>query len=741
MHYAIKWLRRATLRAKLTLLVALAALAVAGSIGLAASLLHERMFNDRIDKLRTAVHLAVGLAQSLEDQVAAHRLTQAQALEQFRQAAHVMRFDSGTGYIYAQTLDNMFVVHGTNPKLEGTASKVTDSRGRSLTSLIAAALRNADEGVVNYAFPKPGQTMPQPKVAYVARFAPWNLVFAAGAYTDDLDAAFRAVLSKLVAVGGVILGVTLLAAWLIGRDIRGSLERLRAAMAQLASGDLNTEIPGIERGDEAGQIANSVMGFKDHMLKLAASELAEHQRAEAEKRAALVAMAETIEREAAVVVDRVSHHTGAMTTSADHMRVSAERAGVSAHGSATAAAQALANAQTVASAAEQLTASIREIGTQVEHSSEVVSRAVAAGTETRATIATLSEQVTQIGVVADMINDIAARTNLLALNATIEAARAGDAGKGFAVVASEVKQLAMQTARSTEEIGRHIARVGAATSASVAAVARMEQTVNEINEIAGSIAAAMEQQGAATAEISRSVAETANAANQVTERTAEVSAEAAQTGHRADEFLDHTTALDAGVKELRRVVMQLVRTASAEADRRKHRRRPCLTDATITCQGKTASGVLRNISEGGCFAETSLQCGIGQRIDLFMDRFGMRQQGTTVYMAGDGVGVAFSGDGLQARDADRISLETIPELVRLAKGDHVAFVKKVVDAVAAGEKLPHGSLPTEHHCRLGRWYDGVSDPATRALGSFKALNEPHQAVHDFRHPGAGRSVG
>ena len=108
-----------------------------------------------------------------------------------------------------------------NPKLEGTASKVTDSRGRSLTSLIAAALRNADKGVVNYAFPKPGQTMPQPKVACVAGFAPWNLVFAAGAYTDDLDAAFRAVLSKLVAVGGVILGVTLLAAWLIGRDIRG----------------------------------------------------------------------------------------------------------------------------------------------------------------------------------------------------------------------------------------------------------------------------------------------------------------------------------------------------------------------------------------------------------------------------------------------------------------------------------------------------------------------------------------
>ena len=108
-----------------------------------------------------------------------------------------------------------------------------------------------------------------------------------------------------------------------------------------------------------------------------------------------------------------------------------------------------------------------------------------------------------------MIGEIAAKTNLLALNATIEAARAGDAGKGFAVVASEVKALATQTARSTEEIARHIGEVRDATGASVAAVARIEQTIGEINAIAGSIAAAVEQQGAATAEIARNVAETA----------------------------------------------------------------------------------------------------------------------------------------------------------------------------------------------------------------------------------------
>ena len=128
------------------------------------------------------------------------------------------------------------------------------------------------------------------------------------------------------------------------------------------------------------------------------------------------------------------------------------------------------------------------------------------------TIEALSREVEQIGSVAGIIGEIAERTNLLALNATIEAARAGEAGKGFAVVASEVKALARQTARSTEDITRHIGQVRAATSASVAAVARIEQTVTEMSAIATAVAAAVEQQDAATSEIARSVSATADSA-------------------------------------------------------------------------------------------------------------------------------------------------------------------------------------------------------------------------------------
>ena len=359
----------------------------------------------------------------------------------------------------------------------------------------------------------------------------------AGAYLDDLDAAVRATMSRLGAISAAISVVLLLAAFLINKDISGSLDKLKIAMERLAKGDLATDIPGIARRDEVGVMAGAVLVFKQAMEqeKLAVAQEQERQRAAAQKHAALVGMVDTIEAETTKSITEVGTLNAAMIATAEEMRASAGRTGNSAKNAATASAQALANAQTVASAAEQLSSSIREIGSQVAQSSAIVGRAVAAGGETRATIEALNEQVGHIGTVADIIGEIAAKTNLLALNATIEAARAGDAGKGFAVVASEVKALATQTARSTQEIAQHIAQVRSATGVSVAAVARIEKTIGEIDVIGGSIAAAVEEQGAATAESARNVTETASAADEMTGHATDVSVEAEQTGKHADD--------------------------------------------------------------------------------------------------------------------------------------------------------------------------------------------------------------
>ncbi len=430
----------------------------------------------------------------------------------------------------------------------------------------------------------------------------------------------------LIAGTGLVVGG--LIAWLIGRGIIRPISGMTAAMSRLAAGETTVDIPSGKAQDEMGAMAKAVDVFKQNAVersRLEASHQALEERGNQEKRAALMSMAEKIEAESVSTLDSVGTRTNAIATAAEAMSASAGRTGDSAQGAATAAAKAVANAQTVASAAEQLAASIREIGGQVSRSTIVVGRAVAAGSETRATMTALNEQVGRIGMVADMISEIAAKTNLLALNATIEAARAGDAGKGFAIVASEVKQLATQTARSTEEIARHIGEVRTATGASVAAVGRIEQTIGEVNAIAGSIAAAVEQQGAATAEIARNVNETAAAADQMTQRIAEVSAEANQTGQRSAQVRDDTVALNTMVGELKHALIRVVRTSTDEVNRRHQTRYRAALGCQLAVAGLgTSRAQVSDISEGGAAIAGAPALPVGARGMLDVERIAMQ---------------------------------------------------------------------------------------------------------------------
>jgi methyl-accepting chemotaxis protein len=438
------------------------------------------------------------------------------------------------------------------------------------------------------------------------------------------EAAWRLWLQAgLLAIGLLVGGAGF---WLGQSRIVGPIRTIGATMRRLAEGDLAAAVEGADRRDEIGEMIAAVLVFRDGMAQAARLE-ADHEevrgRAEAEKHAALADMAEKIEAEASRAMAAVGERTAAMATTAEQMNTSAARTGHSAQGAASAAAEVLANARTVASAAAQLSASIHEIGVQVGHSTTVARRAVTAGNETRVTMETLNDQVGRIGVVADMISEIAARTNLLALNATIEAARAGEAGRGFAVVASEVKQLATQTARSTEDIGRHIAEVRAATGASVAAMGRIEQTISEMNTIAGSISAAVEEQSAATAEIARNVTGTAAAADEMNRRIDEVSSEVEQTAHHSETVRTSAVALNGVVEELKHSVVRVVRTSAAEVDRRAQRRYQVNLACRLSSGAGVHSGRVIDLSAGGAAVSEAPMLTPGTRGRLEVDRIAM----------------------------------------------------------------------------------------------------------------------
>ncbi|WP_085375132.1 methyl-accepting chemotaxis protein [Magnetospirillum sp. ME-1] len=369
----------------------------------------------------------------------------------------------------------------------------------------------------------------------------------------------------LALVTGALIVVTLT------RSITRPVANLTGAMLRLADRDLAVEVDGGERRDEIGAMARAVAVFKDNAIAVARME-AEQERlrdqAEAERRAALQAMAETIETETGQVVAKVEDGSRKAVGAAEEMAASALRVEDNSQRVAAAAEQSLANAQTMAGAAEELTSSIREISAQVSSSSTLVAEAVVAAGDADQTVATLLDSVARIDGVVAMIAAIAGQTRLLALNATIESARAGEAGKGFAVVASEVKRLADQTGGQTEEIAARIEELKTMAAHVGEAIAATVQVIRKVEAIAGSVAAAVEEQDAATKEIARNVTQSAEAAREVTERIILVADEARRSGAEASAVTSLLAGMAAQVGELGQVLNRVVRTAAPEVDRR-----------------------------------------------------------------------------------------------------------------------------------------------------------------------------
>lgn len=201
------------------------------------------------------------------------------------------------------------------------------------------------------------------------------------------------------------------------------------------------------------------------------------------------------------------------------------------------------NVEEAASAAEEVSASIAEISRRLVRTADVVRIAVSEAQSANGQIASLAQSAQKIDDIVRLIHDIAGQTNLLALNATIEASRAGEAGKGFAVVAAEVKSLAVQTAKATDSIAGQIAAVQESTTVAVAAIGRIAERMQEINEDTSSIAASVQQQDAATGEISHNVGSAVQGSHMIANMLGEVAGAANEARTSAQTLLDASEAV------------------------------------------------------------------------------------------------------------------------------------------------------------------------------------------------------
>ncbi len=218
-----------------------------------------------------------------------------------------------------------------------------------------------------------------------------------------------------------LLGLTLLVAiaavLLTSRSIVDPVASMTGAMNRLAGGDKEIDVPGLERADEIGEMAQAVEVFKTGMIEAErlAAEQAEQQAERARRAEAIEGLTGRFDEAVSGLLDTVVASAGQLNDTAQSMQGLAQGASERSGAVAAASEQASANVQTVASASEELSSSIGEISQQVSASAQTAQEAVSITERAKARIAGLAEASQRIGEVVDLISDIAEQTNLLAL--------------------------------------------------------------------------------------------------------------------------------------------------------------------------------------------------------------------------------------------------------------------------------------------------------------------------------------
>lgn len=264
----MSFVARLSVSSRFMLVLGIGLLFQAGVSVVSLTYLKDSLRQDRINEVRHLLDTAYSTVVYFHDRAQRGLMSDADARRAAADALRAMRYD-GNNYFCVWDLHGTGIEHGGNPALEGrTFVDSPDAASNPVVAsmvgkVLAAVNSSAHEGLSTYRIPKSGQKIPLDKIAYSKLFAPWGWSVTTGAYIDDIDRAFWSRAITVLCLTLLLTGAAAAVTFYLGRDLAEAIRRLSSRVSGVARGELDGDIPEIQRSDEVGVMARALLVLRD----------------------------------------------------------------------------------------------------------------------------------------------------------------------------------------------------------------------------------------------------------------------------------------------------------------------------------------------------------------------------------------------------------------------------------------------------------------------------------------------